>query len=88
MPIISMFFGIIIRMYYAPAEHNPPHVHAYFQDASAVFRIEDGEMTSGNISKKQIKLIQAWIEIHKEELVADWQLCQNGEKPFKIEPLK
>ena len=43
MPTISMFFGIIIRMYYAPKEHNPPHIHSYYQDYKATFRIIDGE---------------------------------------------
>ncbi len=42
----------------------------------------------GEIPTKQYKLIQAWIEIHKDELIANWELCQNGEKPFLIEPLK
>lgn len=88
MPTISMFFGIIIRMYYAPKEHNPPHIHAYFQDTTATFKIEDGTLLNGQIPSKQIKLIQAWIEIHKDELFADWDLCQNGERPYKIEPLK
>ncbi|MGZ5245151.1 MAG: DUF4160 domain-containing protein [Bacteroidia bacterium] len=81
-------FGIIIRMYYAPKEHNPPHIHAYYQDFTSVVRLSDGEVTEGNIPKKQIRLIQAWIEIHRDELMADWNLCQNGEKPFPIEPLK
>lgn len=88
MPTISMFFGIIIRMYYAPKEHNPPHIHAYFQSMTATFAITDGELTGGALPKKQIKLIQAWIEIHRDELFADWDLCQKGEKPYKIEPLK
>jgi hypothetical protein len=88
MPTISMFYGIIIRMYYAPKEHNPSHIHAYYQDSKATFKITDGEILEGSLPSKQLKLIQAWIEIHKEELIADWELCQNGEKPFKIEPLK
>ena len=88
MPTISMFFGIIIRMYYAPGEHNPPHIHAYYQDSKATFSIINGEILQGSLPVKQLKLILAWIEIHKEELLADWELCQNGEKPFKIDPLK
>ena len=88
MPTISMFFGIIIRMYYAPKEHNPPHIHAYFQNNKSTFNIVDSEQIEGNLPAKQFKLVQAWIEIHKEELLADWELCQNGEKPYKIEPLK
>ncbi len=88
MPTLSMFFGIIIRMYYAPKEHNPPHIHVYYKDERAVFNIMEGELTDGYLSSKQIKLVQAWIEIHKDELLADWNLCQRGEKPFSIDPLK
>ena len=88
MPTISMFFGIIIRMYYAPKEHQPPHVHAYYQDFKSVINIEDCVEMEGQIPPRQLRLILAWIEIHKEELLADWKLCQNGEKPFQIEPLK
>jgi hypothetical protein len=88
MPTISMFFGIIIRMYYAPKEHNPPHIHAYYQDYKAVINIIDCEIILGSLPAKQNRFIQAWIEIHKDELLANWQLCQNGEKPFQIDPLK
>lgn len=88
MPTLSMFFGIVIRMYYAPKEHNPPHIHAIYQNDEAVLRISDGEITAGKIPGKQVKLVQAWIEIHREELMANWDLCQNGEKPFLIEPLR
>jgi len=75
-------------MYYAPKEHNPPHIHAYYQDNRASFKIRDCEILDGDLPSRQIRMIQAWIEIHNEELMADWELCQNGEKPFKIEPLK
>jgi hypothetical protein len=88
MPTISMFFGIIIRMYFAPKEHNPAHIHAYYQDFKCTIRIADGEIIDGSMPARQIKLTLAWIEIHKEELLANWKLCQNGEKPFQIEPLK
>jgi hypothetical protein len=88
MPTISMFFGIIIRMYYAPKEHNPPHIHAYYQNTTVTIRISDGEVMEGKVASKQLRLIQAWVEIHREELMADWELCQNGEKPFQIEPLR
>jgi len=88
MPTISMFFGIIIRMYYAPGEHNPPHLHAYYQDFKATINIHDGELINGKLPSRQLRLILAWIEIHRDELLADWELCQNGEKPFQIEPLR
>jgi hypothetical protein len=88
MPTICMFFGIIVRMYYAPKEHNPPHIHVYFQDSKAVINILTCDFIEGKLASKQTRLLVAWMEIHKEELLADWELCQNGEKPFSIEPLK
>ena len=75
-------------MYYGPKEHNPPHIHVYYQEHKATFELESGDLLTGNLPKRQTKMIQAWIEIHREELFADWELCQNGEKPFKIDPLK
>ncbi len=87
MPTISMFFGLIIRMYHAPKEHNPPHVHVYYQNTKAVMNL-DGKVTEGELSPRHLRLMQAWIEIHREELLADWELCQNGEKPFQVEPLR
>lgn len=88
MPTISMFFGIVIRLYLGAKEHNPPHFHAYYQDFKGIFDINTCEMKEGNLPRKQVKLIEAWAELHKEELLADWKLAQNGEAPFKIEPLR
>ncbi len=88
MPTISMFFGIIIRMYYAPKEHNPPHIHVYYQNYSGVVDIETCEQIIGNLPIKQLRIVIAWVELHKEELLANWTLCQNGEKPFNIDPIK
>lgn len=50
--------------------------------------ILSGELTEGKLSTRNTRLVQAWIEIHRDELLANWALCQNGEKPFPIEPLK
>ena len=88
MPTISMFYGIIIRMYYGPKEHNPPHIHIYYQGLVGTLDILKCEFTDWNIPSKQQLLVIAWAEIHSDELLADWELCQNGEKPFSIEPLK
>ena len=68
-------------------EHNPPHLHAEYQGNNAVFNF-DGEITEGTMPNKQKKLIVAWIEIHKDELIANWQLIQNKEDYFKIDPLR
>lgn len=88
MPTISIFYGIIIRMYCAPSEHNPPHIHAYYQDYKAVVDIKNCEIIEGKLPRKKERLILAWMEIHQEELLADWELASNGELPFKIDPLK
>jgi len=88
MPTISVFYGIIIRMYFGKKEHNPPHFHAYYQDYKAIFDINECIMIDGNMPKKQTKLIEAWAELHKEELIANWNLAVNGESPVKIDPLR
>lgn len=88
MPTISMFYGIIIRMYCAPGEHNPPHIHAYYQDYKAIINIKQCELTEGALPRKKERLVLAWVEIHQEELLADWELASNGELPFNIDPLK
>ena len=89
MPILSMFYGIVIRMYfYDDKQYHKPHVHAEYAGKQAVFGIDDGEMLAGSLSSGKARLVQAWIEIHREELLANWQLAVNGEEVFKIEPLK
>ncbi len=88
MPTICMFNGIIIRMYCAPGEHNPPHFHVYYQDDTAVVDIKEASISEGELPNKQKKLVLAWAELRKEELLADWTLAQNGELPFKIDPLR
>ena len=84
MPTISMFYGIIIRMYYI--DHNPPHIHAFYEKYSARFNLK-GELVEGELPTKQIKLVQAWIEIHEKEIEANWELARNSERLFKIKPL-
>lgn len=87
MPTISMFYGIIIRMYYAPSEHPPAHFHVYYGDYRAVIDIYSCEPLQGKLPKKQMRLVQAWATLHQDELMADWDLVMNGEEPFKIPPL-
>jgi hypothetical protein len=89
MPVISMFYGLIISMYFMDnKQHKRPHIHVRYQDDEAVFSIPESELLAGSIPANKIKLVQAWIEIHKEELMADWQLAVSGQHPYKIEPLK
>ena len=65
-----------------------PHIHVKYQNDEAVFSIIDGNLIEGKLSKNKIKLVEAWIEIHREDLIADWQLAIEGQQIFKIEPLK
>ncbi len=88
-PTISMFYGIVIYLYFFDDErHKLPHIHARYQGEDASFSIVDGVVLSGQIPQGKAKLVQAWIEIHREALVADWELAVNGEAPFRIEPLQ
>jgi hypothetical protein len=89
MPVISMFYGIIIRMFfYDNKEHHLPHVHVEYGEFKAVVSIPFGELLTGNFPNDKLKLVIAWIEIHKDELMANWNLAVNGDSTFKIEPLK
>jgi hypothetical protein len=88
MPIISMFYGIIIRLYLIDnTHHNVPHIHAKYAEFEASISIEEGEMLAGDLPRKQLRLVQAWIELHRDELRADWELAVTGETPYKIAPL-
>jgi hypothetical protein len=89
MPILSMFYGIIIRMYFADdKQHHTPHIHAEYGSDRAVIGLADGVTLAGNLPASKSRLVQAWIEIHRDELNADWQLAVKGEEVLKIEPLK
>jgi len=88
-PAISMFFGIVVSLYFFDNErHKLPHIHAKFQGADASFSILDGALLAGNLPVAKVRLVQAWIEIHRESLMADWELAVNGEAPFPIDPLR
>ena len=89
MPVISMFYGIIVQMYFVDNKrHHLPHIHAKYQSDSAVFSIDGGEVLEGRLPPKQLRLVQAWIEIHTEDLLADWELAVSGQQVFPIEPLR
>lgn len=88
MPVISMFYGIIIRMYLLDnKQHSIPHIHAKYAEHEASVSIADGEVLAGQLPRKQLRLVQAWIELRRDELTADWELALSDEKPYKISPL-
>ncbi len=89
MPVISMFYGVIVLMYYFDnRKHRQPHIHVQYSDEEAVISIPDGTVLEGTLKSTKLKLVHAWLEIHQEELLADWRLAVNGQAVFKIDPLK
>lgn len=74
--------------YFDNQQHNTPHIHVFYQGNTAVIEIPSGNVLEGQLPKNKQKLVDAWIEIHQDELMADWELAINGDSVFKIEPLK
>ena len=86
MPIISMFFGIVIRMFYR--DHEPAHFHAEYQGQQGKFTF-DGELLVGNIrSRTALRLIREWSRLHQAELEANWARIHEGNPLDRIEPLE
>lgn len=89
MPNISMFYGIIVYMYFMDnRQHHKPHIHAQYQGDEVVVALPGGEILEGGIPANKMKLLQAWLELHKDELLADWELAVSGQQPYKIDPLR
>ena len=88
MPVLSSFYGIIVRMYREiDGKHKEPHIHAEYSGDEVVVTFE-GEILEGALPRNKMKLLDAWMEIHKEDLEANWKLLGNGEQYFKIDPLR
>ena len=89
MPVISMFYGVIIMMYYFDTDkHHLPHIHVKYAEYTCVIGIADSIILEGTLPNKKLKLVEAWIELHREELMANWELAANGTKLFDIKPLQ
>ena len=84
MPVISRFYGIIIRMYFAQNEHNPPHIHAIYGEYVAAVSIQNGNIIEGYLPGKSIELVREWIGINQQELLEIW----DTQKFKKIAPLE
>ena len=83
-----MFYGIFVMMFYMDnKEHKLPHIHVRCQGEKSVFEIPSGRLLAGKIPPSKRKLVEAWIEIHRNELMEDWDLTMKGGKPKKIKPL-
>ena len=71
----------------AGERHNVPHFHARYGEHRATFSIITGDLLSGSLPKSQLRLVQAWTELHRAELESDWQALIAGRSPSKIAPL-
>lgn len=84
-----MFYGLIVYMYFIDnRQHTIPHIHVRYQGEEVVVSVPQGDVLEGKIPVSKMKLLQAWIELHKDELVANWELAVSGQQPYKIEPLR
>ena len=72
MPVLSRFYGIVIRMYFIQADHNPPHVHTIYGEDVAEIAIKNGEVLDGHLPPKALSMVREWIEINKQDLLSIW----------------
>lgn len=86
MPEICRFFGIIIAMFHS--DHNPPHFHARYGSYKAAIRISDFAVLEGYLPPRALGLVMEWSEIHKDELIKNWDLSRDKKPLFPIKPLK
>ncbi len=89
MPEISRFLGIVIRMFVeVGGQHNLPHFHAYYQGAEVLYGIDPIRILNGALPLRQQRLVEAWAELHQDQLNDDWHRLQSGRKPLPIGPLQ
>lgn len=86
MPLICEFMGIKIYMYWA--EHLPPHFHAEYGDFKALISIQEAVVIKGSLRSRQLKLVLAWCELHREELMDNWSSAVQHGEIHRVEPLK
>jgi hypothetical protein len=88
LPELSRFEGMLIKLLYNDTiQHNKPHVHVYYAEHEASVAI-DGDLLGGSLPLKKLKLLQAWMILHEEELYAAWNKAVRNEPFEKIEPLR
>ena len=68
MPVLSRFYGIVIRMYFLQSEHNPPHIHAIYNDDVAAIDFMTGDVLEGHLPPKELTMVREWLSIHKDSL--------------------
>ena len=86
MPTISMFYGIMIQMFWG--DHAPPHFHAVYGEHEIIINIRTLEIMKGFMPRRALALVLEWASLHREQLMEDWKLCELKQIPVKIEPLE
>jgi Domain of unknown function (DUF4160) len=86
MPRLSSFYGIAIYMYFG--DDQPAHFHAIYGDDEAAIAIEDGAIIAGRLPRRASKLLTEWIDLHRDELLANWRAAVNNEPLNPIDPLE
>ena len=83
MPVISRFYGMVVKMYFRQSEHNPPHIHIIYGDNSGVIDIATSQLIEGDLPKRELKMAQEWTKRYKEDLIQIW----NTQKFLELPPL-
>ena len=86
MPTISMFYGIIIQMFWD--DHAPPHFHALYAEYEVMINITTLEIIKGSMPRRALALVLEWASLHRAALLEDWKLCDQHQSPKKIPPLE
>jgi len=86
MPVISAFFGIVIKVFHH--DHFPPHIHIGYAEKRAVVEISTGQILSGQLPKRVQRLVEEWRLLHRREIMDSWSNAQSGKMPRKIRPLE
>lgn len=73
MPVISRFYGMIVKMFFLASEHNPPHIHVLYGEYMGVIDIRTNKMLQGDLPDKALKIVQEWTSIHQQELIKMWE---------------
>ena len=85
MPTISVFYGIVIQMFWL--DHEPPHFHALYAEHEAVIDIRTLTVLRGGLPKRALALVREWAKQHRDELMENWERCRRNAYPKKIPPL-
>lgn len=89
MPPISTFYGITVMMYWMDnKQHHSPHFHVKYAEHKASIAIATGNVLDGHLPRKKLKLVQAWMDLHQDELIANWEAASEGKPTNAIEPLR